>query len=97
MLLFPSMERALSLAEEPEVVADIWYNLGHIGINLGEFNCATMSQMLIMIFKLNYIIFNFCIQVMSIWLTNVSALLYHLIIRTQKVSSYHVPFFMKLI
>ena len=30
------MERALSLAEEPEVVADIWYNLGHIGINLGE-------------------------------------------------------------
>ena len=32
---FPSMKRALSLAEEPEVVADIWYNLGHIGINLG--------------------------------------------------------------
>ena len=25
------MERALSLAEEPEVIADVWYNLGHIG------------------------------------------------------------------
>ena len=56
MLLFPSMERALSLAEEPEVVADIWYNLGHIGINLGECNCARIVTyvvaVLIMILKL---------------------------------------------
>ena len=34
------MERALSLAEEPEVVADVWYNLGHIGLNLGDVNLA---------------------------------------------------------
>ena len=34
------MERALSLAEETETVADVWFNLGHIGINLGDTNLA---------------------------------------------------------
>ena len=32
------MERALSLAEEPEVISEVWYNLGHIGLNLGKIN-----------------------------------------------------------
>ena len=34
------MERALSLAEEDDVLADVWYNMGHIAINLGDTNLA---------------------------------------------------------
>ena len=34
------MERALSLSEETETVADVWFNLGHIGLNLGDTNLA---------------------------------------------------------
>lgn len=34
------MERAISLAEDPETKADVWYNLGHIGLNLGDINMA---------------------------------------------------------
>ena len=60
LLLFLSMERALSLAEEPEVVADIWYNLGHIGINLGECNCARIVTyvvaVLIMILRFEIVV-----------------------------------------
>ena len=32
------MERALSLSEETETVADVWFNLGHIGLNLRKFS-----------------------------------------------------------
>lgn len=34
------MERALSLSEEAETTADVWFNLGHIGLNLGDVNLA---------------------------------------------------------
>lgn len=34
------MERALSLSEETESVADVWFNLGIIGLNLGDTNLA---------------------------------------------------------
>ena len=34
------MERALSLGQDPETKADVWYNLGHIGLNLGDINLA---------------------------------------------------------
>ena len=34
------MERALSLGQDPETKADVWYNLGHVGLNLGDINLA---------------------------------------------------------
>ena len=34
------LERALSLSDEAETTADIWFNLGHIGLNLGDTNLA---------------------------------------------------------
>ncbi|XP_052503353.1 tetratricopeptide repeat protein 8 [Budorcas taxicolor] len=35
-----SFERALSLAENEEEVADIWYNLGHVAVGIGDTNLA---------------------------------------------------------
>nr|XP_020746248.1 tetratricopeptide repeat protein 8 [Odocoileus virginianus texanus] len=35
-----SFERALSLAEDEEEVAAVWYNLGHIAVGVGDMNLA---------------------------------------------------------
>ncbi|KAH0502439.1 Tetratricopeptide repeat protein 8 [Microtus ochrogaster] len=35
-----SFERALSLAENEEEAADVWYNLGHIAVGIGDTNLA---------------------------------------------------------
>uniref|UniRef100_A0A8C0A6E4 Tetratricopeptide repeat domain 8 n=1 Tax=Bos mutus grunniens TaxID=30521 RepID=A0A8C0A6E4_BOSMU len=35
-----SFERALSLAENEEEVADVWYNLGHVAVGTGDTNLA---------------------------------------------------------
>ncbi|XP_056666538.1 tetratricopeptide repeat protein 8 isoform X3 [Monodelphis domestica] len=35
-----SFERALSLAENEEEAADVWYNLGHIAVGIGDLNLA---------------------------------------------------------
>ncbi|KAM6201741.1 tetratricopeptide repeat protein 8 isoform 5-T5 [Rhynchocyon petersi] len=35
-----SFERALSLAENEEETADVWYNLGHIAVGIGDVNLA---------------------------------------------------------
>ncbi|XP_062946053.1 tetratricopeptide repeat protein 8 isoform X2 [Cynocephalus volans] len=35
-----SFERALSLAENEEETADVWYNLGHIALGIGDMNLA---------------------------------------------------------
>nr|XP_033809100.1 tetratricopeptide repeat protein 8 isoform X1 [Geotrypetes seraphini] len=35
-----SFERALSLAENDEEVADVWYNLGHVAMGIGDVNLA---------------------------------------------------------
>ncbi|XP_058433745.1 tetratricopeptide repeat protein 8 isoform X1 [Marmota monax] len=35
-----SFERALSLAENEEETADVWYNLGHIAVGIGDTNLA---------------------------------------------------------
>ncbi|CAG0901889.1 unnamed protein product, partial [Darwinula stevensoni] len=39
-LTLSCFERALGLAEDPTIAADIWYNLGHIGIGLGDSGLA---------------------------------------------------------
>uniref|UniRef100_A0A5F5PFX8 Tetratricopeptide repeat domain 8 n=1 Tax=Equus caballus TaxID=9796 RepID=A0A5F5PFX8_HORSE len=35
-----SFERALSLAENEEEAADVWYNLGHVAVGIGDTNLA---------------------------------------------------------
>uniref|UniRef100_A0A8C6YXY9 Tetratricopeptide repeat domain 8 n=1 Tax=Nothoprocta perdicaria TaxID=30464 RepID=A0A8C6YXY9_NOTPE len=35
-----SFERALSLAENEEETADVWYNLGHVAVGIGDLNLA---------------------------------------------------------
>uniref|UniRef100_G1T9Q2 Tetratricopeptide repeat protein 8 n=2 Tax=Oryctolagus cuniculus TaxID=9986 RepID=G1T9Q2_RABIT len=35
-----SFERALSLAENEEETADVWYNLGHVAVGIGDTNLA---------------------------------------------------------
>uniref|UniRef100_A0A8C0Q793 Tetratricopeptide repeat domain 8 n=1 Tax=Canis lupus familiaris TaxID=9615 RepID=A0A8C0Q793_CANLF len=35
-----SFERALALAENEEEAADVWYNLGHIAVGIGDMNLA---------------------------------------------------------
>ncbi|XP_065449570.1 tetratricopeptide repeat protein 8 isoform X1 [Chrysemys picta bellii] len=35
-----SLERALSLAENEEEAADVWYNLGHVAVGIGDLNLA---------------------------------------------------------
>ncbi|XP_043846179.1 tetratricopeptide repeat protein 8 isoform X2 [Dromiciops gliroides] len=35
-----SFERALSLSENEEETADVWYNLGHIAVGIGDLNLA---------------------------------------------------------
>ncbi|XP_058511317.1 tetratricopeptide repeat protein 8 isoform X3 [Ochotona princeps] len=35
-----SFERALSLAEHEEETADVWYNLGHVAVGIGDTNLA---------------------------------------------------------
>ncbi|XP_059579140.1 tetratricopeptide repeat protein 8 [Alligator mississippiensis] len=35
-----SFERALSLAENEEEAADVWYNLGHVAVGIGDLNLA---------------------------------------------------------
>ncbi|XP_069494059.1 tetratricopeptide repeat protein 8 isoform X2 [Ambystoma mexicanum] len=35
-----SFERALSLSEDEEEAADVWYNLGHVAVGIGDLNLA---------------------------------------------------------
>ncbi|KAH0620437.1 hypothetical protein JD844_020889 [Phrynosoma platyrhinos] len=39
-LILSSFERALSLAESEEEAADVWYNLGHVAVGIGDINLA---------------------------------------------------------
>ncbi|XP_068802864.1 tetratricopeptide repeat protein 8 isoform X2 [Struthio camelus] len=41
-----SFERALSLAENEEETADVWYNLGHVAVGIGDLNLAYQCFML---------------------------------------------------
>ncbi|KAG9481776.1 hypothetical protein GDO78_010805 [Eleutherodactylus coqui] len=39
-MILTSFERALSLAENDEEVAEVWYNLGHVAVGIGDLNLA---------------------------------------------------------
>lgn len=39
-LTLTSFERALSLSENEEETADVWYNLGHVAVGIGDLNLA---------------------------------------------------------
>ncbi|XP_032997347.1 tetratricopeptide repeat protein 8 [Lacerta agilis] len=39
-MILSSFERALSLAESEEEAADVWYNLGHVAVGIGDINLA---------------------------------------------------------
>uniref|UniRef100_A0A2D4IRA7 Uncharacterized protein n=2 Tax=Micrurus TaxID=8634 RepID=A0A2D4IRA7_MICLE len=39
-MILSSFERALSLAESEEQAADVWYNLGHVAMGIGDRNLA---------------------------------------------------------
>ncbi|KAM3855347.1 tetratricopeptide repeat protein 8 isoform 4-T4 [Vipera latastei] len=39
-MILTSFERALSLAESEEQAADVWYNLGHVAVGIGDINLA---------------------------------------------------------
>nr|DBA14647.1 TPA: hypothetical protein GDO54_005582 [Pyxicephalus adspersus] len=39
-MVLTSFERALSLAENDEEVAEVWYNLGHVAVGIGDLNLA---------------------------------------------------------
>ncbi|ETE67387.1 Tetratricopeptide repeat protein 8, partial [Ophiophagus hannah] len=39
-MILSSFERALSLAESEEQAADVWYNLGHVAVGIGDRNLA---------------------------------------------------------
>ncbi|KAM4665174.1 tetratricopeptide repeat protein 8 isoform 1-T1 [Discoglossus pictus] len=39
-MILTSFERALSLAENEEEAAEVWYNLGHVAVGIGDLNLA---------------------------------------------------------
>ncbi|CAI5764374.1 repeat 8 [Podarcis lilfordi] len=39
-MILSSFERALSLAESEEEAADVWYNLGHVAVGIGDISLA---------------------------------------------------------
>ncbi|KAM6133242.1 tetratricopeptide repeat protein 8 isoform 4-T4 [Phoenicopterus ruber ruber] len=49
-----SFERALFLAENEEETADVWYNLGHVAVGIGDLNLAYQCFKLTLVNNNNY-------------------------------------------
>ncbi|XP_061853884.1 tetratricopeptide repeat protein 8 isoform X1 [Colius striatus] len=49
-----SFERALFLAENQEETADVWYNLGHVAVGIGDLNLADQCFRLTLVNNNNY-------------------------------------------
>ncbi|XP_075568623.1 tetratricopeptide repeat protein 8 isoform X4 [Pelecanus crispus] len=49
-----SFERALFLAENEEETADVWYNLGHVSVGIGDLNLAYQCFRLTLVNNNNY-------------------------------------------